>query len=117
MHKPIKYVEKAFTYVAKGAWVVFDKLNSIHPKPSITPKWADKPLLKSYRRRSRRWAGRARPTRCARSACRRSASRLWTANCRYEILLNEKVGEIKAQIIERDGKNHDGQGLPEAWPL
>jgi len=22
----------------------------------------------------------------------------------YEVLLNEKVGEIKAQIIERDGK-------------
>ena len=32
MHKPIKYVEKVFTYVAKGAWVVFDKLNSIQPR-------------------------------------------------------------------------------------
>ncbi len=50
MHKPIKYVEKAFTYVARGAWVVFEKLNSINPRPSITPKWADKPLLKSYRK-------------------------------------------------------------------
>jgi len=28
MHKPVKYVEKAFTYGAKGAWAVFDKLNS-----------------------------------------------------------------------------------------
>ena len=32
MHKPIKYVEKVFTYVAKGAWVVFDKLNSVQPE-------------------------------------------------------------------------------------
>ena len=31
MHKPIKYVEKGLTYVAKGAWVVFDALNSIKP--------------------------------------------------------------------------------------
>ena len=48
MHKPVKYVEKAVTVAAKGAWVVFDKINSIHPNPSFTPKWSDKPLLKSY---------------------------------------------------------------------
>jgi 7,8-dihydro-6-hydroxymethylpterin dimethyltransferase len=29
MHKPVKYVEKGLTYVAKGAWTVFDALNSI----------------------------------------------------------------------------------------
>ncbi len=38
------------------------------------------------------------------AASRRSASRFWTASCRVEILRNEKVGEIKATIIERDGK-------------
>src|SRR5215475_12652419 len=48
MHKPIKYVEKAVTIGAKGAWVVFDRLNRIRPNPSPTPKWSDKPLLKSY---------------------------------------------------------------------
>ena len=48
MHKPIKYVEKAVTVAAKGAWAVFDKLNSINQNPSFTPKWSDKPLLKSY---------------------------------------------------------------------
>ena len=31
MHKPIKYVEKGLTVAAKGAWVVFDALNSIKP--------------------------------------------------------------------------------------
>src|SRR5256885_7727934 len=48
MRKPIKYVEKAVVTAAKGAWVVFDRLNQINPKPSPTPKWSDKPLLKSY---------------------------------------------------------------------
>ena len=37
MHKPIKYVEKGLTIVAKGAWGVFDTLNGIKPNPSITP--------------------------------------------------------------------------------
>src|SRR3569832_1970501 len=50
MHKPIKYFEKALTYGAKGAWVVFDKLNSIKQNPSFTPKWSEKPLLKSYQK-------------------------------------------------------------------
>ena len=36
MHKPIKYVEKGLTFVAKGAWAVFDALNSIKPNESFT---------------------------------------------------------------------------------
>ena len=32
MHKPIKYVEKAVTVAAKGAWAVFERLNRIKPK-------------------------------------------------------------------------------------
>jgi len=31
MHKPIKYVEKGLTVAAKGAWTVFNGLNSIRP--------------------------------------------------------------------------------------
>ena len=48
MHKPVKYVEKALAVAANGAWHVFDSLNQINQKPSFTPKWSDKPLLKSY---------------------------------------------------------------------
>ena len=28
--------------------MVFDRVNRIKPNPSPTPKWSDKPLLKSY---------------------------------------------------------------------
>ena len=31
MHKPIKYVEKAVTVTATGAWAVFERLNRIAP--------------------------------------------------------------------------------------
>ena len=48
MHKPIKYAEKAVTVAAGAAWHVFNTFNSIKPNPSFTPKWSEKPLLKSW---------------------------------------------------------------------
>jgi hypothetical protein len=48
MHKPVKYVEKAVTVAASGAWFALERLNRINPNPSPKPKWSDKPLLKSY---------------------------------------------------------------------
>ncbi|MEO8129542.1 MAG: radical SAM protein, partial [Bryobacteraceae bacterium] len=50
MHKPIKYAEKAVTMVAGAAWAVFEKANRYKQNPSFTPKWSDKPLLKSYQK-------------------------------------------------------------------
>jgi 7,8-dihydro-6-hydroxymethylpterin dimethyltransferase len=104
MHKPIKYVEKAFTYAAKAGWVVFDNLNSINPNPSFTPKWSDKPLLKSYQK-TKPPLGWPRTTDSLCPKCvPEIRQQILDGKLPYEILLNEKVGEIKAQIIERDGK-------------
>ncbi len=33
-----KYTERAVTFAAKGAWAVFEKLNSISPNASFTPE-------------------------------------------------------------------------------
>ncbi len=104
MHKPVKYVEKAVTVAAKGAWVVFDKLNSIHPNPSFTPKWSDKPLLKSYQK-SKPPLGWPRATDSLCPKCvPEIRQQIIDGKLPVEILMNEKAGEIKAQIIERDGK-------------
>jgi 7,8-dihydro-6-hydroxymethylpterin dimethyltransferase len=104
MHKPIKYVEKAITVAANGAWFVFERLNRINPNPSFTPKWSDKPLLKSYQKQKPP-LGWPRTTD---SLCPRCVpeirQQILDGKLPHEILLNEKVGEIKAQIIERDGK-------------
>jgi len=104
MPKAIKYVEKAVTVAAAGAWQVFDRLNSIKPNPSFTPKWSDKPLLKSYEKQKPP-LGWPRTTD---SLCPRCVpeirQQIVDGKLPHEILLNEKVGEIKAQIIERDGK-------------
>jgi len=104
MPKAIKYVEKALTIAANGGWHVFDKLNSINPNPSFTPKWSDKPLLKSYQKQKPP-LGWPRTTD---SLCPRCVpeirQQIIDGKLPHEVLLNEKVGEIKAQIIERDGK-------------
>ena len=104
MHKPIKYVEKAVTVAAKGAWAVFDKLNSIHPNASFTPKWSDKPLLKSYQK-SKPPLGWPRATDSLCPKCvPEIRQQILDGKLPVEVLMNEKAGEIKAQIIERDGK-------------
>ena len=104
MHKPIKYVEKAVTLAAKGAWAVFDKVNSINPNPSFTPKWSDKPLLKSYQK-SKPPLGWPRSTDSLCPKCvPEIRQQIIDGKLPVEVLMHEKAGEIKAQIIERDGK-------------
>src|SRR3984885_14748004 len=104
MAKAAKYFEKSLTYGARAAWVVFNKLNSISPNASFTPKWSDKPLLKSYQK-EKPPLGWPRTTD---SLCPRCIpeirQQIVDGKLPHEILLNEKVGEIKAQIIERDGQ-------------
>ncbi len=104
MRKPIKYVEKAAVAAAKGAWVVFDRLNRINPNPSPTPKWSDKPLLKSYEK-SKPPLGWPRTTDSLCPKCvPEIRQQILDGHLPHEVLMNEKVGEIKAQIVERDGK-------------
>src|ERR1700752_4062112 len=104
MHKPIKYAEKAVTTAAGLAWNVFNALNSIKPNPSFTPKWSDKPLLKSWQK-EKPPLGWPRTTDSLCPKCVAAIrQQIIDGKLPHEILLNEKVGEIKAQIIERDGQ-------------
>jgi uncharacterized radical SAM superfamily Fe-S cluster-containing enzyme len=104
MHKPIKYVEKAVTVAAGAAWVVFDKLNQIRPNPSFTPKWSDKPLLKSYEKMKPK-LGWPRETDSLCPKCvPEIRKKILDGELPVDILRTEKVGEIKARIVEKDGK-------------
>ena len=104
MQKPIKYAEKALTLAAGAAWTVFDKLNQIRQNPSFTPKWSDKPLLKSYQK-TKPPLGWPRETDSLCPRCIPEIRReILDGKRDYKILLHEKVGEIKAKVIERDGK-------------
>ncbi|MGA2181790.1 MAG: radical SAM protein [Bryobacteraceae bacterium] len=104
MPKPIKYAEKALTLAAGAAWSVFDKLNQIKPNPSFTPKWSDKPLLKSWEKHKPP-LGWPRETDSLCPKCVPEArEKILNGDVPVDVLRTEKVGEIKAQIIERDGR-------------
>src|SRR5262245_8251698 len=103
-HKPVKYAEKGVVYMARGAWAVFERLNRIKPNPSFTPNWSDKPLLKSYQK-TKPQLGWPRTTDSLCPKCiPEIRQQIVDGKLPHEILLNEKAGEIKATIVERDGK-------------
>ena len=104
MHKPIKYAEKGLSYAANGAWFFYNKWNQIAERKSFTPNWADTPLLKSSEK-VKPPLGWPRETDSLCPTCVREARQaILDGKKDYKDLLHEKVGEIKAQIIERDGK-------------
>jgi uncharacterized radical SAM superfamily Fe-S cluster-containing enzyme len=104
MHRPVKYFEKALTIAANGAWQVFERLNRIRPNPSFTPGWSDKPLLKSWQK-TKPTLGWPRTTDSLCPKCIPEArEKILNGSGDLNALVNEKVGEIKAQIVERDGE-------------
>ncbi len=104
MHKPIKYVEKAVTVAANAAWHVFDAANQVKQNPSFTPKWSDKPLLKSWQK-AKPPLGWPRETDSLCPKCiPEIRQKIVDGEIDYKILLNEPVGEVKAKIVERNGQ-------------
>jgi len=100
----MKYAEKAFSYAANAAWVVFDKVNQINQNPGFVPAWSDKPLLKSWEK-TKPPLGWPRQTD---SLCPRCVpeirQQILDGKTPVEVLYTDKPGEIKAQVVERDGK-------------
>ena len=103
MHAPMKYVEKGLAITANGLWQVFSTANRIKQNPSFIPRWSDKPLLKSYEK-TKPQLGWPRQTDSLCPDCTREARQaILDGKKDVSVLLNEKVGEIKATILEKDG--------------
>src|SRR3954463_5304940 len=102
--RPIKHAEKGLTLIARGMFSAIQSVNRFKPNPSFTPRWSDKPLLKSWQK--------AKPTlgwpRTTDSLCPNcvieAREAILSGKKDVAVLINEKVGEIKAQIIERDNE-------------
>jgi uncharacterized radical SAM superfamily Fe-S cluster-containing enzyme len=104
MHAPIKYVEKGLVFTANGAWAVFSRLNKLKQNPTFVPAWSEKPLLKSYEK-TKPPLGWPRETDSLCPVCVREARKeILDGKKDVSVLLNEKVGEIRATILERDGR-------------
>jgi uncharacterized radical SAM superfamily Fe-S cluster-containing enzyme len=104
MAAPIKYLEKALTLAAGAAWRIFSAANRIAPRRAFTPAWSDLPLLKSHER-TKPPLGWPRETDSLCPVCvRETRSAILGGLVDYRVLLTEKVGEIPATILERDGR-------------
>jgi tetraether lipid synthase len=104
MQAPIKYLEKGLSVAANGAWQVFQATGRIKPGAAFIPKWSEKPLLKSWEK-TKPPLGWPRETDSLCPTCVREARQsILDGKQDVSVLLSEKVGEIKAHIIERDGK-------------
>ncbi|MGB7228465.1 MAG: radical SAM protein, partial [Candidatus Acidiferrales bacterium] len=99
---------KSFDWVmCKSAGITFDTIqffNKYNPNPSFTPKWSDKPMLKSWEK-SKPTLGWPRTTDSLCPGCVKDArDAIINGKKDWTDLVHEKVGEIKAQIVERDGQ-------------
>src|ERR1043166_9606563 len=102
--KAIKYAERGLTMVAGGMFNAIQVVNKYNPNPSFTPKWSDKPLLKSWQK-TKPTLGWPRVTDSLCPNCVIEAREsILNGDQDVSILVNEKVGEIKAHIIERNGE-------------
>ena len=103
-HAPIKYVEKGLGILAGGLWHGYALASRLMQKQSFTPAWSDKPLQKSWEK-TKPVLGFPRETDSLCPVCVREARQAILDGARdVSTLLTEKVGEIKARIVERDGK-------------
>ena len=76
----------------------------VFPWSVLTPKWSDKPLQKSWEK-SKPTLGFPRTTDSLCPVCVMEArERIINGEQDWQSLVNEHVGEIKAQIVERDGE-------------
>src|SRR5712692_9426016 len=102
--KPIKHIERGLAGAAGALFNSIQAINKYKPNPSFTPKWSDKPLLKSWQK-TKPTLGWPRTTDSLCPNCVIEAREaILSGEKDVAILLNEKVGEVKAQIIERDGE-------------
>ena len=105
MQRPVKYVEKGLTKAAAGMWNAVQYFNSKKaPNPSFTPNWSEKPMLKTWEK-SKPPLGWPRQTDSLCPKCVREAREaILNGEVDYKILKSQKVGEVKATILERDNE-------------
>jgi len=97
-------LEKALSRASSLAWPILEKLNETFPGQPIQPRWAPEPL-QTRKHRTYPQLGWPRKTD---SLCPRCVKEVRTevlsGEADLSTLVDGKPGEIKADIIERDGK-------------
>ncbi len=99
-----KSVDSVFCFAARVAFDVIQFFNKYRPAPAFTPKWSDRPLLKSWEK-SQIQLGWPRKTTSLCPQCTLEArEKILKDEADYRLFSEQKAGEIPATIIERDGQ-------------
>ena len=103
--KALKLADLMAVKVAGGAFNTIKFFSGEKFNPSFVPKkWSDKPLLKSWEK-TKPTLGWPRQTDSLCPGCVKEAREsIFKGDKDWRDLMHEKVGEIKAQIIKRDGQ-------------
>ncbi|MDX1623776.1 MAG: radical SAM protein [Gemmatimonadota bacterium] len=102
--KAMRGLDWVATKLAAGAFNAIHFLDRRKPNPSFTPRWSDKPILKSWEK-SKPKLGWPRKTDSLCPRCVVEArERILSGEEDHRVLIEEKVGEIEAEIVERDGQ-------------
>ncbi len=99
-----KLGERLLVGAAKALWPVFKLVNKIHQGKAIQPKWAPAPLLKK-KEKTFPQLGWPRTTDSLCPGCVKEVRQaIISGEKDYTYLIESNPGEVKANIIERDGK-------------
>jgi uncharacterized radical SAM superfamily Fe-S cluster-containing enzyme len=100
----LKYVDQAVCSTAAVLYDTIQFFNKHRPGAPFTPKWSDKPLLKSWQK-TKPPLGWPRETDSLCPDCVKEArAKIMSGDANWQSLLTEKTGEVKATILERDGQ-------------
>src|SRR3989338_901668 len=99
------FIDKTLVRTAKLLWPVIQSFNRVFPEgKTVTPKWADRPMLKSHEK-VKPTLGWPRETDSLCPECVKEVrADILSGKIDKEILREGKPGEIKATILEKDGK-------------
>ena len=99
-----KALEFALTRTAAVTWTIFQTFNRIKPGNPVQPKWAPQPLMKS-KERSRPKLGWPRETDSLCPKCVKEVrEKILSGEEDLSLLTEGHPGEIKASILQEDGK-------------
>ena len=97
-------VEHVLVAAARIAWPILQSLNRRFPATPFQPRWAPGPLLKSSQR-TRPVLGWPRSTDSLCPECVKvTRRRILSGEQSIDSLVHDHSGEIRAHILERDGK-------------
>lgn len=102
---PVRALEKVVSMSANTVWPLMATVNRLAPEAgSFHPKWSDRPIPRGKEREAPP-LGWPRETDSLCPACVKEArAEILRGDVDWTTLINDKPGEIKARIIEKDGR-------------